>query len=363
MKYNVYFISIIILLFASCCNKKTRIHDVPVLSGAPVPLAKLMSPMEGETFRCGDSVHITMKIQHDSLPFFDSVTVSSGSYGRQVYRSGFESLYWKSSQARTGNNILKISLYKRSQKETHTVNLTLLSDIIPAVYKYKVIRQYPHDKDAYTEGLIYDNGLLYESTGPEGKSSLRIVTLKTGIPERRLNLDNEFFGEGIAIFKDQIYQLTYKTQVGFIYNKESLDLIRRFDYPIKEGWGLTSDGQRLIMSDGSARLYFMEPEYFTQVDQVEVFDNNGMINNLNELEFIKGKVLANIWYKSTIVIIDPANGKITGTIDLEKLMPPEYYEDSNKVLNGIAYNPSNGHIYVTGKNWTVLYELEIIPSF
>jgi glutamine cyclotransferase len=282
--------------------------------------------------------------------------------GRQVCVKGFEKIYWKSGNARVGKNTLKINVFRKGQKEIHAVNIILLSDRVPVDYHYRVIQQFPHDEEAWTQGLVYENGVMYESTGLEGKSTLRIVDLKSGIPTRQIKLEDQLFAEGIAIFRDQIFQVTWTSQVGFIYDKNTLELIRKFNYPIKQGWGLTTSENRLIMSDGSAQLYFLEPEYFTQLDQIEVFDNKGMVNNLNELEYIHGKILANVWYKSFIVIIDPDNGKITGQINLEELIPPSCKKDSNKVLNGIAYNSQNGHIYVTGKYWPVLYELEITPK-
>jgi glutamine cyclotransferase len=298
----------------------------------------------------------------DSLAKIDSITISSSSKNKQTYHSGFADISWNSDQARVGKNILKVTLYHKEGKEIHTVSVILLSDITPATYNYRVIQQYPHDNNAYTQGLLYHDGILYESTGLEGKSSVRMVNLITGELILKTNLENQFFGEGIALYKNCIYQITYKSQVGFVYDKKTLQLIRRFNYPIKEGWGLTSDNTNLIMSDGSAQLFFLEPEYFTQVDQIEVFDNKGMVTYLNELEYINGKVLANVYGESRIVIINPLNGKITGQINLEKLIPKGFKDDINTVLNGIAYNPRTRHIYITGKNWPVLYELEITPS-
>lgn len=362
MKVRTYFFPILILVFASCCNKKTHVKEVPPHAVSQASAAVLAAPKEGESFRCGDEVQLELHILQDSLAQFDSVVVFSREEDRQVIYAGFKNLQWKSDRARVGRNILKVNLYRNGQKESHAVGITIVSDIVPAAYHYRVVQQYPHDVNAWTQGLFYHEGMLYESTGIEGKSSLRIVALKTGVPVRMIDLEKQFFGEGIALYRDQVYQVTWKSQVGFIYDKETLGLIRRFGYPIKEGWGLTTGNDQLIMSDGSARLYFLEPEYFTQTDQIEVFDHKGMITYLNELEYINGKVLANIWYKHIIVIIDPATGKVTGEIDLEKLIPPECLGDSNKVLNGIAYNRSNGHLYVTGKYWPVLYELEISPS-
>jgi glutamine cyclotransferase len=240
--------------------------------------------------------------------------------------------------------------------------MVIFSDIIPRQYEYRVAGKFPHDNEAYTQGLVYDNGFLYESTGIKGKSSVRIVNIRTGKPEKLVPLPAKYFGEGIALFNDQVYQVTYQDQVGFVYDKKTLGQIRSFDYQIREGWGLATDGENLIMSDGSSNLFFIEPEYFTQVNQINVFDNKGMIDSLNEIEFINGKILANVYGKTYIVIIDPATGKVLGKVDFAKLLPKGYENDYGRVLNGIAYNPATGHLYITGKNWPVLYEIELLPS-
>lgn len=361
MKYHLSFFFTFVLLIASCCNKKTRTSDTPTHIEHESLMASLVLPRDGDTFTCGDSIHFKFRINPDSLVLIDSAVISNNKNIQNKFYTGFERMAWSSSNARVGKNILKVTFYKKGRKENHTISVILLSDLIPSEHKYKIINKFPHDNQAFTQGLLYDNGVLYESTGLEGQSTLRIVTIQTGIPIMKINLENQIFAEGIALFNNQIYQLTYKSQIGFIYDKKNLQLIRRFDYPIKEGWGLTSDGNHLIMSDGSAQLYFIEPVYFTQVDQIEVFDNKGMVTYLNELEYINGKVLANIWYKNIVVIIDPLTGKVTGQINLEKLIPAEIKQDPNKVLNGIAWNPATKHIFITGKNWPVLYELEIIP--
>jgi glutamine cyclotransferase len=191
---------------------------------------------------------------------------------------------------------------------------------------------------------------------------VRIVDLETGKPEKIIHMAPQYFGEGIALFKDQIYQITYRSQVGFVYDKNTLSQIRSFDYQFSEGWGLTANNNYLIMTDGSAQLFYLEPEFFTQVDRIEVFDNKERMDSLNEIEYVNGKILANVYGESFILVIDPQNGKVTGKIELEALMPAGSKGDYNKVLNGIAYNPTNGHLYVTGKNWPVLYELELKPS-
>jgi glutamine cyclotransferase len=271
--------------------------------------------------------------------------------------------YWYSGKNKVGQTTLKIQVfYNDSLEESHAASIIILSDLLPQKYSYHVISQYPHDADAYTQGLIYDNGRFFESTGLEEKSSVRIVNIKTGKPDKLMPLANVFFGEGIALFKDKLYQVTWKNQVGFVYDKNTLEPIRSFDYQFKEGWGLTTDNQYFIMSDGSSQLYIIDPEFFTQVDKIDVFDNKGMIPSLNELEFVNGKILANVYGESYIAIIDPVSGKVLGKLDLKALMPEGSAGDFNQVLNGIAYNSQTGHLYVTGKHWSSLYEIKISPA-
>jgi len=186
-------------------------------------------------------------------------------------------------------------------------------------YTYEIVNTFTHDSNAFTQGLVYEDGFLYEGTGLNGRSSLRKVEMETGKVLQQLNLKNEFFGEGITIFNDNIIQLTYKSNVGFIYDKKTFELLREFNYPT-EGWGITHDGKNLIMSDGTPTLYFLNPETFELISRVAVFYKGSLLNNLNELEYINGKIYANIWNTDNIVIIDPQTGYVTGVIDLEGLL-------------------------------------------
>ncbi len=322
-------------------------------------IASLKSPGKDEVFVCGDTIQIILSIRKKNI-VIDSIRYYANNEYFTTETSDFGTGYWNSKNARVGqNNVKTVIYYNDSLKESHAVTFILLSDIIPATYGYKVINKFPHDINAYTQGLVYDNGYLYEGTGKTGQSSLRKVNINTGIPVKKIDLDQHIFGEGIVIINDNIYQITYKTQVGFIYDKNTLELIRKFDYQIKEGWGLTTDGKKIFMSDGSANLYIIDSEYFTQTGQIEVFNDKGIVSNLNELEYINGKIFANVYGETIIVIIDPNTGKITGELNLEELMPPGSRFDLDKVLNGIAYNYDNNHLYITGKYWPVLYEIEI----
>jgi glutamine cyclotransferase len=232
----------------------------------------------------------------------------------------------------------------------------------PAVpsYGYEIVNTYPHDPNAFTQGLVYFDGDLYESTGRYGQSNLRRVDLETGEVLQRIDLPAQYFGEGITLLNDRIYKLTWKEQRGFIYERETFELLQEFTYPT-EGWGLTHDGQNLIMSDGSAYLYYLDPVRLAEVGRVEVRDGNLPIVRLNELEYIEGQVYANIWQTNWLVIIDPASGRVTGRILLDGLLAPEDMIQPVDVLNGIAYDPAYDRLFVTGKLWPKLFEIDLVP--
>ena len=227
----------------------------------------------------------------------------------------------------------------------------------PLRYTYEVVKVYPHDEDAFTQGLVIDSGVLYEGTGLWGRSSLRRVDLETGSVAQVYSLPGDVFGEGITVFGDRIIQLTWKAHKGFVYDKDSFELLQEFSYPT-EGWGITNNGSLLIMSNGSANLYFLDPETFTKVGQVEVHDN-GPVTELNELEYINGEVYANVWGEDRIAVINPVSGQVTAWIDLTGIYTQEI-ADPNSVLNGIAYDADGGRLFVTGKLWSQLFEIKLI---
>ena len=222
---------------------------------------------------------------------------------------------------------------------------------------YEVVKVYPHDQNAFTQGLVIEKGVLYESTGLYGNSTLRRVDLETGNVLQSYALPPEFFGEGITIFGDRIIQLTWQNQIGFVYDKHSFELFQEFSYST-EGWGITNDGTQLIMSDGTANLYFLDPETFQKVGQVEVRDGNASVSKLNELEYVNGEVYANILGEEKIVIINPHTGQVTAWIDLTGICTPESSDPSN-VLNGIAYDAEGDRLFVTGKRWSQLFEIKL----
>jgi glutamine cyclotransferase len=223
---------------------------------------------------------------------------------------------------------------------------------------YEVVSVYPHDQNAFTQGLVIEQGVLYESTGLYGNSSLRRVDLETGNVLQSYALPPEFFGEGVTVFGDRIIQLTWQNQKGFVYDKHSFELLQEFSYPT-EGWGITHNGSALIMSDGTANLYFLDPETFQKVGQVEVRDGNASVTKLNELEYINGEVYANILGEEKIAIINPYTGQVKAWLDLTGIYTPEN-SDLNNVLNGIAYDAEGDRLFVTGKMWSQLFEIKLI---
>jgi len=232
---------------------------------------------------------------------------------------------------------------------------------VSSTYTYKVVNAYPHDREAFTQGLVYEDGVLYEGTGRNGFSELRKVELDTGNILQTRELAEEFFGEGITVYGDKIIQLTYLSNVGFVYNKETFELLREFNYPMA-GWGITNDGKHLIMSDGTQKLYFLDTETFQQVRHIEVYDRGVSVWRLNELEYVEGQIYANVWPTERIARISPNTGRVLGWIDVRGLLTEQDYAMPVDVLNGIAYDNEKGRLFVTGKLWPKLFEIKLIPA-
>jgi len=230
-----------------------------------------------------------------------------------------------------------------------------------AADSYRVVHAYPHDPQAYTQGLLYSDGHLYESTGLNGRSSLRMDDLDTGRVLQRVNLPQQYFGEGLAAWGSTLVQLTWQSHVAFVYDRFSFRLIRSFHYS-GEGWGLTQDGRNLIMSDGTATLRFFDSNTFREVRRIQVRDGRQPVDQLNELEYIRGQIYANVWHTDRIARISPADGHVLGWIDLSGLFPASQRSDPEAVLNGIAYDAARNRLFVTGKLWPRLFEIVIVPQ-
>lgn len=232
----------------------------------------------------------------------------------------------------------------------------------PTIYGYEVINTYPHDRGAFTQGLIYRDGFLFESTGMHGRSGLRKVVLETGAVIQQRSLDEKYWGEGLTDWNDKLVQITWRSQEGFVYDLATFEPRRVFGYP-GEGWGLTHDGKRLIMSDGTPSLRFLNPETQEESGRVDVTLEGQPVPKLNELEMVRGQLFANIYLTNFIVMIDPEIGVISGVIDLTGLLKPEDIDGQTvDVLNGIAYDAAGDRLFVTGKLWPKLYEIRLVPK-
>ena len=240
------------------------------------------------------------------------------------------------------------------------MSFMLVSCAEPAVKEYtlEVVAEYPHDTESYTQGLFFDQGQMYESTGVHGKSTFRKVDLETGKALQRLDFDKKYFVEGSVMWKGNLYILTWESRLAFVYDAETLEYKSTWKYP-REGWGITTDGKNLIASDGSANIYFMD-ENFALDRKILVRLDERPVRFLNELEYIDGKIWANVYTSNEIVIINPKDGKVQGVIDCRGLLPSHLRTDTTDVLKGIAYDEKTGKIYLTGKNWPRLYEVRLV---
>jgi len=240
---------------------------------------------------------------------------------------------------------------------------TLASTLAPAAESdtYQVVHTYPHDQQAYTQGLIYLDGHLYESTGLNGHSSLRMEDLETGSILHLQDVPSQYFAEGLTQWGSTLIQLTWQSHVALVYDRASFHFLRTLPYP-GEGWGLTQDGKSLILSDGTAALRFLDPETFHELRHVTVKDHGAPVTQINELEFIHGQIYANIWHTDRIARISPATGKVLGWIDLTGLLPERQRSSPEAVLNGIAYDAEHDRLFVTGKLWPALFEIKVIPA-
>ncbi|MFA6107882.1 MAG: glutaminyl-peptide cyclotransferase [Candidatus Latescibacterota bacterium] len=226
------------------------------------------------------------------------------------------------------------------------------------LYSYRVVRSYPHDRTAFTQGLLWADGWVYESTGLYGASSLRRVDLETGQVKQRTDLDPGLFGEGLALTGDRLVQLTWRSGLGLVYDRKSFAVVDRFTYDT-EGWGLTADDRGLVMSDGTSTLYLLDPETYAETGQLAVHDERGPVSRLNELEYVEGEIWANVWMSDRIARISPRTGRVTGWIELGGLLPAAD-RDGTDVLNGIAYDRGGGRLFVTGKLWPRLFEVSVV---
>ncbi len=264
---------------------------------------------------------------------------------------------------RLGNKILKAKIDYEDKSVELSKKIRVLSEIEPEIYTYEIINEFPHDIEAFTQGLEFHFDVLYEGTGKMGKSSLRRVNFETGEVLVKVDLDYNYFGEGLTILNDKIYQLTWRNKTGFIYDTKSLEKIGSFQYgESKEGWGLCNDGSKIYKSDGTERIWILNPETLVEEDYIQIVTNKSVFNKANELEYVNGKIYANVWQKESMMIIDAKTGAIEGVVNFGGLKEKVTQHPGLDVLNGIAYHPKRETFFVTGRNWNKLFEVKIMKK-
>ncbi|HET8837975.1 MAG TPA: glutaminyl-peptide cyclotransferase [Flavobacteriaceae bacterium] len=338
-------LSLAILLFS--CNKAENQFSLDFNQNPP-------------EYRLGDEMEVS--VQNPDNIVIDSVVYFYGNMrlGKVV---GNEEFLLTFKNQKLGNNPFSAKIYSQGKVSEISETLKLLYNKKPVLYTYKIIETYPHDIDAYTQGLEFYQDTLYESTGLHGISSLRKLDYKTGEVLKKIDLPQKYFGEGITVLNDKIYMLTWQAGKGFIYDVNTFEQLKTFDFDkSKEGWGLTNNGKMLYKSDGTEKIWLLDPETLEEERYIQTVTNHGITTKLNELEWVEGKIYANTYLKDGVVIIDPETGAIEGLIDFRGLREKVTQHSKLDVLNGIAYNPKTKKLYVTGKNWDKLFEVEIIKK-
>ncbi len=262
-----------------------------------------------------------------------------------------------------GKQTIEAMVYFGEEKQTTTSTVTILNSELPKVYTYKIINEYPHDITSYTQGLEFHNDTLYESTGQLKESKLRKLDYKTGEVLKSINLADEYFGEGLTILNNKVYQLTWQKGTGFVYDVNTFEKLSSFRYGnSKEGWGLCNYNNAIYKSDGTEKIWLLDSETLVEQEYIQVYTNKGKIVGINEMEWINGKIYANRYQKDGVAIINPKNGAVIGVVDFKPLKKLVTQHEGLDVLNGIAYNPKTKTIFVTGKRWNKLFEVEIVEK-
>jgi glutaminyl-peptide cyclotransferase len=353
MKHKLPLILIAAAFLAnSCTNKNDQENNITI------------SPESGTNYKAGETVtvkaHYPPGLSPDSVVYLlDSVKIATS--------KDSSGLTLKTDTMKMGLRLLTAKVYTGGKSNEASTNIVLMAAKAPDEYTYKVIKVYPHDTSAYTEGLLYHDGYLYESTGEKRYSELRKVDLETGKVLQRTKLDPKYFGEGSAIVGNKIVMLTYQARVGFVFDKNSFKLLNTFTNNVGvEGWGMTFDGKKLYMDDKTNRIWFLNKDNYQQTGYIDVYDDKQPIDAVNELEYVDGNIYSNVYTTDTILMINPKTGAVLKRIDMKNLWPmskrPADYDNTNNVLNGIAWDEKEKHFFVTGKKWPHLYQVEFVKK-
>ena len=348
MKKTAYFFLCSLLAFASCTNSSKN------------ESAYFLSPEAGTSVSVGDEVKLQLRFPDgksaDSVVYFVDDKRFSAVKDSQL-------VVFPTATAKIGSRLFTAKVYSGGEAQELSTNVIIKPAQAPEQFSYKVLATFAHDTSSYTQGLEFHDGIFYESDGEYGSSSLRKVDPKTGKVLKKQDLANEVFAEGLSILGDKLVQLTWKENVGLIYNKNSLVLQGQFPYQnSREGWGLCNDGERFYKSDGTNQIYFLNKDTYQEEGFIEVYNNQGPVDQLNELEYVDGKIYANVYQSDKIVIVDPKTGAVTGEIDMSGILQPKDSYANTDVLNGIAYDSATKKLYVTGKNWAKLFQIALVKN-
>ncbi len=343
------------ILVAACNKNDSEKRDAPVIVKKNT---SLVSPRMNSEVTLGESLDFVFNSKEAAI---DSVVLTVNGETESFSTSSFT---WTPETNRTGKFSFKATVYCGEQNESHYPRLIMLSDIEPELFTYQIVNKYPHSTDAYTQGLFFLGDELIESTGQKGESVIRKVDLETGQSIKVTPIGDQYFGEGSTFYNDEIYLVTWTSLTGFVFDTD-LNLKRSFPFQF-QGWGLTTMGDSLVLTQGmdaqgSEKVYFINPQGFTEIGHIEVYNHEGPIDNLNELELIDGLLYANEWQTNKVHVIEPSTGKVLQTIDFAGLLTPNEASNAD-VLNGIAYHKEDERLFVTGKNWPWLFEVELQPK-
>ncbi|MDN3585489.1 glutaminyl-peptide cyclotransferase [Pedobacter aquatilis] len=346
---TLFFIAVAIS-FASSCKEETSTYR------------SFTSPLIGLNVKSGNEIEV--KVLFGKEKAVDSVVYLIDTT-KAISKTDTAAVKLKTEGLNLGNHIITAKIYNGSESDDLTTNVNILSDKAPDLYTYKIVSKFPHDTTAYVEGLEYHDGFFYEGTGEKGNSFLKKIDVKSGKTLQQVKLDTAYFGEGITVVDNKILQITWQEKTAFEYDKNTFKLIKQLPFSVGQaGWGLAFDGEKILNSDGTNTIYYLDKNTYKQIGSIDVYDDKGAISQLNELEVIDGKIYANVYLTNDIVIINPKTGAVEGKIDLNGLFPvKEYFKTDdargNNVLNGIAYDKASKRLFVAGKKWPYIFEIKI----
>ena len=344
-----------VLLMAGCTGQQTP--NKQVQNDAPAKLT--IELISGSVCTSGQTISLKMGAPDNAAADSAVATIE----GRKFrFDAGSAQIDIPTSELTVGQKTIVVRAWLGDGKTAEgRARVCIKSDIEPERMTYKVIKQFPHNSHYYTQGLEFDGDILYEGTGIEGQSAIYKIDFERQNVITNTNLPNVYFGEGVTIMGDKLYQLTWRSCIGFVYNKQTLNKLSEFGYST-EGWGLTNDGKYLIMSDGTEVIHFIDTTTMQEHHRIEVYDTEGPVTELNELEYVDGLIYANIYCTDNIVAIDPENGKVLKVIDMRNLLDKSKLTQRVDVLNGIAYQPSSNRWFVTGKLWPAMFQVEFVKK-